>query len=65
MRDPNRIDEVLEQLKILWKEHPDQRLGQLISNTAYPSDIFNVEDDVMLKRINKEIDLINSEDIKL
>ena len=32
MRDPKRIDRVLEIVKIYWKSHPDLRLAQLISN---------------------------------
>ena len=32
MRDPNRIDQVLSEIGIIWKEHPDLRLGQIISN---------------------------------
>ena len=30
MRDPKRIDEMLEAISEVWKEHPDLRLGQLI-----------------------------------
>ena len=32
MRDPKRIDEFCELLKRFWKEVPDWRFGQLISN---------------------------------
>lgn len=37
MRDNARIDHILEQLRILWHLNPDQRLGQLIANTASKS----------------------------
>ena len=52
MRDPKRIDEVLNRLKKLWKTYPDLRLGQLIVNITYnpddpnaSNDLFYLEDD--------------------
>lgn len=32
MRDPNRIDRIVEKLAKEWKKNPDQRLGQLLCN---------------------------------
>jgi uncharacterized protein YihD (DUF1040 family) len=32
MRDPARIDRVIELLREVWERYPDQRFGQLISN---------------------------------
>ena len=34
MRDPERIDRMLEKIRTLWKRNPDLRLGQLIVNAA-------------------------------
>ena len=34
-RDPARIDEMIELLRVAWKKHPDWRLCQVISNCAY------------------------------
>lgn len=34
MRDPGRIDKYTEKLSEMWKELPDWRLGQLMSNFA-------------------------------
>jgi uncharacterized protein YihD (DUF1040 family) len=34
MRDPNRIDEVLAEVKRVWAKHPDLRLGQLIGHAV-------------------------------
>ena len=51
MRDPNRIDQVIEAVKAEWKQVPDWRLGQLIVNisrAAGCSDPFFLEDDRML-----------------
>ena len=56
MRDPKRIEEVLSALAIFWRNHPDWRLGQLLSNL----DINRItEDDVLLQRLqdyNREWD---------
>lgn len=35
MRDPERIDEVLEALREAWIQFPDARLTQLVANAAY------------------------------
>lgn len=49
MRDPARINEVLEALRVAWQLDPDLRLGQLIVNVVRPTspcpDVFYVEDD--------------------
>lgn len=34
MRDPDRIDEVLSQVRRAWLANPDQRLTQLVFNAA-------------------------------
>lgn len=54
MRDPKRIDHVLNELEKYWKANPDLRLGQIISNmtTALGRiDCFHIEDDDMVKAI--------------
>ncbi len=60
MRDPERIPRILELLRRKWQQEPDQRLGQLIENSAHilsnvhrePAHcIYNVEDDVMEKAL--------------
>ena len=51
MRDEKRIDEFCELLKKGWHKVPDWRFGQLIENlkrVAQQTDIFYIEDDVML-----------------
>ena len=52
MRDPARIDRIIEKLRLAWKETPDQRLGQLLVNLAYAdnltpsvSDVWVMEDE--------------------
>ena len=55
MRDPNRIKPFCDKLAALWREVPDWRFGQLMSNLlgAYVSetkrDIFFPEDDELMK----------------
>lgn len=46
MRDPERIDRILEKVGRFWKEVPDWRLGQLVSNLigTGPQDVFHLED---------------------
>jgi len=53
VRDPKRIDRMLEKLAVLWKQAPDLRLGQLICNVSAPSraDPFYVEDDWLERSI--------------
>ena len=59
MRDPERIDEIIEELRAAWKKMPDMRLGQLVSvaawignNRKYGDDeTFSIEDDKMLEGI--------------
>lgn len=52
MRDPSRIDSIIETLRTVWKANPDQRLCQLVVNVAdHGNDPFYVEDDRFLERL--------------
>jgi uncharacterized protein YihD (DUF1040 family) len=54
MRDPNRIPDVLEALRVYWEANPDLRLGQIIGNTAARAglgDGYAMEDDVLMARL--------------
>lgn len=60
VRDIARIDFILEQLRILWHQNPDQRLGQLLTNVldhertgapAHPTSVWFVEDDWWSKKL--------------
>lgn len=57
MRDPNRIPEVLKELEDFWKQVPDWRLGQVISNFSYEltgvSDPFYLEDKDILELLKQ------------
>ena len=57
MRHPERIPEILQVLQELWISKPDLRLGQIMVIAAefYKPcrDLFNLEDDEMLQRLQK------------
>jgi uncharacterized protein YihD (DUF1040 family) len=54
MRDPIRIDRMIELLRTAWHKTPDQRLGQLLCNMSKlgDSDIWQIEDDVWERKLN-------------
>lgn len=51
MRDPARIPKILAALEAAWLEAPDMRLGQLLINVAGRTDLWHVEDDMMLDHL--------------
>lgn len=60
MRDPKRIEQFCKVLQKKWEEVPDWRFGQFMSNffgdvliELKMFDIFFIEDDVMLKMLEK------------
>lgn len=55
MRNPNRIDDVLQQIGELWKMVPDWRFMQLICNFQrfLGSDGFYIEDDKLVEKIKE------------
>lgn len=60
MRDPKRIDKILEEIRVLWNKYPDLRLGQIIymcmDKTIVSDsfiDVFYFEDDLLLKGLSQ------------
>ena len=54
MRDFNRIDKILTDIRILWINYPDMRLGQLLENFVFNTDtMFYQEDDVTDEKLKK------------
>lgn len=52
MRDPKRIDDILNTIRLIWTDCPDLRLGQLIINSiGLGIDLFNIEDDVLHEKL--------------
>ncbi len=45
MRDPKRIDVILQEVSNIWHKYPDLRLGQLIGNVLEGTNLYYVEDD--------------------
>lgn len=44
MREEQRIERICHNLERLWKQHPDQRLGQLLENYVFPN--------LLVKKVN-------------
>lgn len=59
MRDPERIDEILELLEMYWKKNPDLRLGQIVVNISqsegYGSEPYYLEDKTISKGLSERL----------
>lgn len=53
MRDPNRIERILEMYEEIWKQNPDQRFCQLYVNMFGTGDNFYVEDNIVEERLQE------------
>ena len=53
MRDVNRIDVVLNEIKNIWKKYPDLRLGQLICNVVRDPALYYIEDDKLIEALKE------------
>ena len=51
MRDPKRIDVILQEISTIWYKYPDMRLGQLIGNVLEGPSLYYVEDDSLVKAL--------------
>lgn len=63
MRDPARIDEMVELLRQVWHLEPDLRLGQLVYNAARMrdvelQDVFSIEDASLRKGLARYLQVI-------
>lgn len=54
MRDVNRIDVILSEIKNIWEKYPDLRLGQLICNVVRDPALYYIEDEKLVEAL-KEI----------
>jgi uncharacterized protein YihD (DUF1040 family) len=66
MRDPARIDELLELLRVYWKRNPDLRLGQIVCNVMRETnketcDPFYLEDGALTDFLRNETGEHNAE----
>jgi hypothetical protein len=55
MRDVNRIRPLMERLIAVWERHPDLRLGQIVSNASPSRDSFNIEDEALIRAIERQL----------
>lgn len=53
MRDVNRIDKVLEEIKRIWEKYPDLRLTQLIMNLSNSPMLYYLEDDDLIDALKR------------
>ena len=54
MRNPKRIDPILELIKEIWYRYPDLRLTQLIMNALkIAGDPYYIEDDKLVEALKK------------
>jgi len=57
MRNPNRIEPIIEKIKKLWLKNPDYRFGQLIMVIIKTEEqnikLFNLEEDELLEKIEE------------
>ena len=58
MRDPRRIDNLLNIIRVYWKKNPNMRLSQILSNAAYKAqwinkDLFYLEDNKLFEGLTK------------
>lgn len=70
MRDPNRINRIINLLRAYWLSHPDLRLGQILGNatpristpnlsgqvSSSPGDPYYFEDDKFEAWLRKQLD---------
>lgn len=53
MRDPKRIERMIELVKRIWEKNPDLRLCQLIGNCFELGDNYYKEDGELEKRLKE------------
>lgn len=62
MRDPKRIEKVLATISRVWYRVPDWRLEQLLYNATRQTDPFYIEDEQLIKQLERmEKKIINKE----
>lgn len=63
MRDPNRIESILDLLKEVWMQSPDLRLSQLIVNAIRPEQpapqVFYAEDEKVVEGLRAYSEMIS------
>ena len=61
MKDPKRIQLVIDTIRGIWYQYPNMRLGQLISNVIdSKTDLFYVEDHVLIEKMKQFVKMKGS-----
>lgn len=55
MRDPDRIDEICNLLREVWKQYPDKRLGELIADKIGTHNCYYVSDEVLEEHLKQAL----------
>lgn len=63
-RNPGRIDRICELLKVVWREQPDSRLGQLLVNLTRSNELFYVEDQLIEELLHESLSKRDSNESK-
>lgn len=53
MRDPKRIDVIIQGIRDLWKKNPQLRFGQLIANAVSEDALYFIEDARLLESLKR------------
>lgn len=53
MRSKHRIDAILNKLEEIWTLFPDLRLGQLLLNVSRDPELYYLEDEELIKKLEK------------
>ncbi len=59
MRDPKRIEPMLNQLRTTWYANPNMRFGQLLVTATGVKDPFYVEDDKLREKLEAGIQSVD------
>lgn len=51
MKDPKRINRILELIRNIWEKKPNMRLCQVIGNCFPAGDLYYKEDDILEKSL--------------
>ena len=73
MRDPDRINRIIEKLRLAWHSRPDLRLCQLVENLGLSCEIrgtedhciFYVEDDLLEVKLDAWMEQTDSSELKV
>ena len=62
MRDPQRIEPILNTIREIWYSTPDSRFTQLIMNALKMNkDPYYVEDDILFKKLKEYKNMIENQ----